>query len=139
MAMTPRSRSLAPSEDSLTSAPRSLNELVTWRFSYLTKTSAPVSADSFGAGSMGVRSTAPAIVARAASISLMEMVKLSLRSAALTMPQDGCRGQSAGRRRGVPPGLRFGYSRPISQVSGGTGRPKDLAPDADRHQAARLR
>ena len=39
------------------SAPRSLNELVTCRFSYLTNTCAPVSAESFGAGSIGVRST----------------------------------------------------------------------------------
>src|SRR5213075_3248200 len=48
---------------------RSLNELVTWRFSYLTKTSAPVSADSRGAGSIGVRSTWPAMTRRAASMS----------------------------------------------------------------------
>ena len=46
MAITPRARSAASSEASLLSAPRSLNELVTWRFSYLTKTSAPVSAES---------------------------------------------------------------------------------------------
>src|SRR5216684_415197 len=69
MAMTPRERSASESEASLLSAPRSLNELVTWRFSYLTKTSAPVSAESFGAGSIGVRSTCPAIVRRAASTS----------------------------------------------------------------------
>jgi hypothetical protein len=35
----------------------------------LTKTSAPVSAESGGAGSIGVRSTWPAIVRRAASMS----------------------------------------------------------------------
>src|SRR5262245_35797402 len=69
MAMTPRARSSAPSEASLLTAPRSLNELVTCRFSYLTNTSAPVSAESFGAGSIGVRSTWPAMVRRAASIS----------------------------------------------------------------------
>src|SRR5262245_9366707 len=67
--MTPRARSPGVSEDSLLTAPRSLKELVTWRFSYLTKTSAPVSADSFGAGSMGVRSTWPAMARRAFSIS----------------------------------------------------------------------
>ena len=69
MAMTPRARSAAVSEASLVRAPRSLNELVTWRFSYLTKTSAPVSADSRGAGSIGVRSTWPAMTRRAASMS----------------------------------------------------------------------
>src|SRR5665213_2163607 len=71
MAMTPRARSAALSEESLTSAPRSLNELVTWRFSYLTKTSAPVSADRRGAGSIGVRNTLPAIARRASFISAM--------------------------------------------------------------------
>src|SRR5262245_8306925 len=71
MAMTPRSRAAAGSDASLLRAPRSLNELVTWRFSYLTKMSAPVSAESLGAGSMGVRSTFPAIVRRAASMSAM--------------------------------------------------------------------
>src|SRR5215831_4069217 len=69
MAMTPRARSTGVSEASLVSAPRSLNELVTWRFSYFTNTSAPVSAESFGAGSTGVRSTWPAMVRRALSIS----------------------------------------------------------------------
>src|SRR4051794_28050122 len=69
MAMMPRARSAGASEASLVNAPRSLNELVTWRFSYLTKTSAPVSADSLGAGSVGVRSTWPAMVRRARSIS----------------------------------------------------------------------
>src|ERR1041385_6762657 len=69
MAMTPRARSSADSEASLVRAPRSLNELVTCRFSYLTNTSAPVSADSLGAGSIGVRSTWPAMIRRAASIS----------------------------------------------------------------------
>src|SRR5262249_33581454 len=71
MAMTPRVRSAAASEASFTSAPRSLNELVTWRFSYLTKTSAPVSAESFGAGSMGVRSSWPKMVRCAPKISAM--------------------------------------------------------------------
>src|SRR5262249_2598492 len=71
IAMTPRARAKGSSEASLLSAPRSLNELVTCRFSYLTWTSAPVSAESFGAGSIGVRSTAPASVRRAASTSAM--------------------------------------------------------------------
>src|SRR5579862_6651157 len=69
MAMTPRRRSSALSAASLTQAPRSLNELVTCKFSYLTKISAPVSADSGGDGNSGVRSTWPAMVRRAASIS----------------------------------------------------------------------
>src|SRR6202035_497238 len=69
MAMTPRARCDAESDDSLLSAPRSLNELVTCRFSYLTSTLAPVSADSLGAGSIGVCSTWPAMVRRAAAIS----------------------------------------------------------------------
>src|SRR5499427_10486679 len=72
--MTPRSRAAAGSDASLLRAPRSLNELVTWRFSYLTKMSAPVSAESLGAGSMGVRNTWPAIVRRAASMSAMVML-----------------------------------------------------------------
>ena len=69
MAMTPRRRSAVAERGELDHAPRSLNELVTCRFSYLTKTSAPVRAESFGAGSMGVRSTCPAMTRRAASIS----------------------------------------------------------------------
>src|ERR1700741_2517372 len=69
MAMTPRARSSALSAASLFTAPRSLNELVPCRFSYLTHTCAPVSADSFGAGSIGVRNTWRPMVRRAASIS----------------------------------------------------------------------
>src|SRR5258708_21502571 len=69
MAMTPRARSEAESDDSLLSAPRSLNEFVTCRFSYLTSTEAPVSAESLGAGNIGVCSTWPAMVRRAASMS----------------------------------------------------------------------
>src|ERR1700760_584532 len=69
MATTPRLRASSVSEASFTKAPRSLKELVTWRFSYLTKTSAPARPDSFGAGSMGVRSTTPSITRRAASMS----------------------------------------------------------------------
>jgi len=75
MAMTPRARSAAESEASFARAPRSLNELVTWRFSYLTKTSAPVSADSRGAGSIGVRSTYPAMTRLAASMLARVMLK----------------------------------------------------------------
>ena len=75
MAITPLARSAALSAASLLSAPRSLKELVTCRFSYLTNTSAPVSAESFGAGSIGVRSTAPAIVCRAALTSANRMFK----------------------------------------------------------------
>src|SRR6202049_2288553 len=67
--MTPRRRCSALSAASLTQAPRSLNELVTCKFSYLTKISAPVSADSGGDGNSGVRRTWPAMVRRAASIS----------------------------------------------------------------------
>ena len=55
------------SDRSLTSAPRSLNEAVACRFSYLTKTSAPVSADSRGAGRNGVFRTTPVDQAAAAS------------------------------------------------------------------------
>src|SRR5262249_38779357 len=43
----------------------------TCRFSYFTNTSAPVSAESFGAGSIGVHSTCPAMTRRAFSISAM--------------------------------------------------------------------
>jgi hypothetical protein len=69
MAMTPRVRSEAVSEESLLKAPRSLNECVTCKFSYLTKTEAPVSAESLGAGNIGVRRTCPAMTLRAAWIS----------------------------------------------------------------------
>src|SRR5580704_9465066 len=69
MAITPRRRSPSLSAASFTHAPRSLKALVTCRFSYLTKTSAPVRAESGGAGNVGVRSTCPAITRRAASIS----------------------------------------------------------------------
>src|SRR3954451_17335197 len=69
MAITPRARSSALSAASLFTAPRSLNELVTCRFSYLTHTCAPVSAESFGAGSIGVRKTCAPMVRRAASMS----------------------------------------------------------------------
>src|SRR5262245_14170902 len=78
MAMTPRSRVAAGSDASLLNAPRSLNELVTWRFSYLTKMSAAVSAESLGAGSMGVRNTWPAMVRRAASMSAIVMLMAHL-------------------------------------------------------------
>ena len=53
MAMTPRSRSAGVRELGLTKAPRSLKELVTWRFSSLTQMSAPVSSESLGAWSRG--------------------------------------------------------------------------------------
>src|SRR6516164_6719854 len=69
MAITPCARSSSPRDASLLKAPRSLKELVTCRFSYFTKTSAPVKAESLGAGSIGVRSTCPAMVRRARSMS----------------------------------------------------------------------
>src|SRR3954454_21606695 len=72
--MTPHLRSTAVSDASLLRAPRSLNELVTCRFSYLTCTDAPVSAESFGAGSIGVRITWPAMARRAASMSANVML-----------------------------------------------------------------
>src|SRR5262245_11085586 len=67
--MTPRARSSALNAASLLTAPRSLNALVTCRFSYFTPTCAPVSAADFGAGSIGVRSTWRPMVRRAASMS----------------------------------------------------------------------
>src|SRR5215470_13471361 len=67
--MTPRLRSASVNDASFTNAPRSLNEFVTCRFSYLTKISAPVAAVRFGAGSIGVRSTCPSITRRATLIS----------------------------------------------------------------------
>src|SRR6478736_4201861 len=79
MAMTPRARSDGPSEASLLSAPRSLNEFVTCRFSYLTWTFASVRAESFGAGSIGVRTTWPAMVRRAFSMSSSVMLMPRLR------------------------------------------------------------
>src|SRR6476660_7713182 len=72
--MTPRVRSAALKAASLLTAPRSLNELVTWRFSYFTHTCAPVSAESFGAGSIGVRKTCAPMVRRAASMSASVIV-----------------------------------------------------------------
>src|ERR1700722_1462724 len=85
MAITPRRRSSPVSDASFTQAPRSLKELVTCKFSYLTKTSAPVSADSGGAGSNGVRSTCPAIVRRAASISANVTMEAFSRPEAVTL------------------------------------------------------
>src|SRR5262252_7179458 len=89
--MTPRVHSAAVREASLLSAPRSLNEFVTWRFSYLTLTDAPVSAESFGAGSMGVRRTRPAMVLRAASTSasVIAMPYLQGTAPAGTVPTGG--------------------------------------------------
>src|SRR5262249_45504947 len=74
MAITPRARSASESEISLLNAPRSLNELVTCRFSYLTCTEAPVSAESLGAASIGERATWPAMARRAASMSANVML-----------------------------------------------------------------
>src|SRR6516164_8682138 len=76
IAITPCARSNSPSDASLLKAPRSLNECVTCRFSYFTNTSAPVRADSLGAGSMGVRSTCPAMVRRASSTSAIVTLML---------------------------------------------------------------
>src|SRR5262245_10693639 len=95
MAITPRLRSAAVSAVSLVSAPRSLNELVTCRFSYLTNTSAPVNADSRGAGSIGVRSTWPAMVRRASWISASVTVKVE--SALTRLPYSRFRGAAATR------------------------------------------
>src|SRR5215469_11187118 len=74
MAITPWARAASVRLHSLVKAPRSLNEFVTWRFSYLTWISAPLRAESRGAGRTGVRNTAPAIVRRARSMSLNETV-----------------------------------------------------------------
>src|SRR5215469_6452559 len=74
MAITPWARAASVRLHSLVKAPRSLNEFVTWRFSYLTWISAPLRAESRGAGRTGVRNTAPAIVRRARSMSLSETV-----------------------------------------------------------------
>jgi len=74
IAMTPRRRSSSLNAESFTNAPRSLNEFVTCRFSYLTKTSAPVRPESFGAASIGVRSAAPASMRRAVSTSARVIV-----------------------------------------------------------------
>src|SRR5215467_10003768 len=99
--MTPRVRSAAVREASLLSAPRSLKEFVTWRFSYLTLTEAPVSADSFGAGSMGVRRRRPAMIRRAASTSASVMaITLPL----LSLLPDGSDTPDSQRARGPTSG-----------------------------------
>src|SRR6266516_7197 len=59
MAITPLIRAAAGKVASFAKAPRSLNEPVTCRFSYFMWTSAPVRAESRGAGSKGVRSIMP--------------------------------------------------------------------------------
>src|SRR2546422_10427328 len=74
MAITPRARSASDSEISLLNAPRSLNELVTCKFSYLTCTEAPVSAESLGAASIGERAIWPVMARRAASMSANVML-----------------------------------------------------------------
>src|SRR5262245_51912016 len=135
--MTPRDRSAGPSEASLVSAPRSLNELVTCRFSYLTKTSAPVSAESFGAGNMGVRRTTLSMTRRAASI-----------SAIVTL--NGLSGRDVAPCRKDREGSSGSWHHPLAQnrffLHLGTGwlayNARDLKRDwsyVDRHQAPRLR
>lgn len=54
-------------------APRSLKELVNCKFSYLTKISAPVRFESFGAAISGVRTTWPSKDTAAALISAKEV------------------------------------------------------------------
>ena len=98
-------RSASLSDASLTSAPRSLNELVTWRFSYLTKTSAPVSADSFGAGSIGVRSTAPAMRGGRLRYRQASRSRLGSPRSRRTMPQATAAVPAATRSFADPAGL----------------------------------
>ena len=57
MAMTPRLRSSAVSDNSLLSAPRSLNEAVNCRFSNLSQISQPAISDKVRDSRVGVRST----------------------------------------------------------------------------------
>src|SRR5437763_4654582 len=68
MAITPLARDSAGKVASFAKAPRSLNEPVTCRFSYLIKTSAPVRAESCGAGNKGVRRSEPETARRACSM-----------------------------------------------------------------------
>src|SRR5262249_33159559 len=116
MAMTPRPRSATLSDASLLRAPRSLNELVTWRFSYFTYTSAAVSAESLGAGSMGVRNTWPAMVRRAASMSAIVMLMPHLLAALAALAATGV--------------ARFGPARGESAVNDGV---LDRIPDTRPH------
>ena len=60
-ATTPAARSASLSDSSFAVAPRALNEPVRWSSSSLTVTGAPSSADSPGLGTVGVRTTCPAI------------------------------------------------------------------------------
>ena len=70
MAMTPTARSAGVSADSRMNAPRSLKAPIACMFSYLTKTLAPVRAESRGAGRHGVFVTTPSSAVAAASAEL---------------------------------------------------------------------
>src|SRR5579862_270487 len=69
MAATPRRRSSGESESSLLSAPRSLKDEVNWRFSNFRWTSQPTIRDRVRDQWLGVRSTAPLMLAAAARMS----------------------------------------------------------------------
>ena len=69
IATTPRARSAADSKASLLAAPRSLKEPIGCKFSSLSETCAPVAWLTASAGSIGVRSTRPAIRPAAARTS----------------------------------------------------------------------
>src|SRR5581483_7095927 len=67
-ASTPAARSAAESEDSLFSAPRSLNDDVNWWLSNFSHTRAPVASESARDSKHGVFSTLPAMTAAACRI-----------------------------------------------------------------------
>jgi hypothetical protein len=117
IAMTPRRRSSSLNAESFTNAPRSLNEFVTCRFSYLTKTSAPVRPESFGAASIGVRSAAPASIRRAVSTSARVIVIDCLRVPAQLRSSHA---RSGAARRAILPGAMIGSTGRVraNQLSG---------------------
>src|SRR5262249_5900567 len=125
MAMTPRSRAAAGSDASLLRAPRSLNELVTWRFSYLTNTSAPVRAESLGAASMGVRSTFPAIVRRAASMSAMVTLMSSASCLRAHPAIVATARRHCGNRRAGAVALKFLSLQPTTRLGTSNSKPHD--------------
>ncbi len=70
-ATTPAARSVSVSDASLASTPRGLNDPARCRCSSLSSTGAPRAADSPGEGTVGVRTTPPALRSAAVSMSAM--------------------------------------------------------------------
>ncbi|MCO4699707.1 hypothetical protein LRR80_05804 [Streptomyces sp. RO-S4] len=76
-ATTPAARSASLSASSFAAAPRTLNDPVRWSSSSFAVTGAPSSAESPGLGTVGVRTTCPAIRSAAASMSAISITTVT--------------------------------------------------------------